>query len=184
VTVTFDRVLSLNAKNPRTDEKLKSSEQRFAIGAAFRYPLGTAATAPVVGGALRYNKQSFTIEGMPLVPNVSYSMMDLGAFFQYPLGGIGPGGGPKMVLGLNAGFLLPLDAGDITKLAQYGRAKITGFEGSVNFDYMLMKNIFARAEGRFETLGYAFRGEGMKSRGVGGARDSYYGGTLTAGYLF
>jgi hypothetical protein len=177
VTLMFDRVLSINSKNPNTMTTLKSSEQRFAIGATFRYPLGQGASAPVVGAALRYNKQSFTIQGDAVIPDVSYSMFDLTGTFALPIGA-------KMVLNLNAALLLPLNAGEITLLAQYGRAKITGFEGSAGLDYMLLKNIFARAEGRFETLGYAFKQEGMRSPGVGGARDTYYGGVVTAGYLF
>ena len=177
VTLMFDRALSINSKNPNTNMKLKSAEQRLAIGATFRYPLGQGATAPVIGAALRYNSQSFTIDGDAVIPDVSYSMFDFTGTFAYPIGS-------KLVLNLNATLLLPLNAGEITLLAQYGRAKITGFEGSGGLDYMLLKNIFARAEVRFETLGYAFIGEGMRSTGVGGARDTYYGGVLTAGYLF
>jgi hypothetical protein len=104
-------------------------------------------------------------------------MVDLTGFFNYTLG-------PKMVLNFSLAGLLPFGAGDITQLAQYGRATILGFEGSAGLDYMLMKTIFVRAELRGETLGYSFKKEGMKSVGVGGARDSYFGGALTAGFLF
>jgi hypothetical protein len=176
-TVMFDRVIGLNSKNPNDGMKLSSTEQRFALGAAFRYPLGVGATAPVVGAALRYGQQTFSIAGMPVIPNVSYSMFDFTGFFRLPIGG-------KMVFGLNAALLLPMGAGDITLIANYGRAKITGFEGSAGLDDLLMKNIFVRLEGRLETLGYAFLGEGMKSTGVGGARDTYFGGALTAGFLY
>ena len=91
---------------------------------------------------------------------------------------------PKLLLNASLGALLPTDAGAITKIAQYGRAKITGLELSAGLDYLLTKNIFARGEARFETLGYAFLGEGDDSTGVKGARDTYFGGVLTAGYLF
>jgi hypothetical protein len=176
-TVMFDRVLSINSRDPNTGMKLASSEQRFAIGGVFRYPLGKGAAAPVVGGTLRFGQQSFTISGVSEIPSVSYSLFDLSGFFQYPIS-------PKMIVGVDIGALLPLGAGDMTQLINYGRAKITGFEGSGHFDYMIMKNVFARAQLRAETLGYAFLGEGMRSKGVGGARDTYYGGTLTAGFLY
>jgi hypothetical protein len=176
-TVMFDKVLGLNSKNPNDGMKLSSSEQRIAFGGVFRYPFGTAANAPVIGAALRYGQQKFTIEGTPAIPNVNYSMLDLTGFFKYTLA-------PKMVLDVSLGALLPLGAGDITQIEQYGRASITGFEFSGGLDYLLMKNIFARGEIRVETLGYSFKKEGMKSTGVGGARDTYYGGTLTAGFLF
>ena len=178
VTVMFDRVLAISSKNPADNTKLKSTEQRFAVGATFRYPLGTAENAPVVGASLRYGQQAFTIDGMSKVPDVNYSMLDFTAFMQYTLA-------PKLLLNMSAAALLPLDAGEITQFEQYGRAKITGFEGSLGLDYRLMKNVFARAEGRFETLGFAFLNEGaQKAKGIGGARDSYFGGVLTAGYLF
>jgi hypothetical protein len=173
----FDRVLSINSKNPNDGTKLTSAEQRFAFGAAFRYPLGKGAAAPVVGATLRYGVQKFTISGMAQIPNVSYSMFDLTGFFQYPLS-------PKMILGFTLAGLLPLNAGDITLLMNYGQATITGFEGSGSFDYLITKNLFARAELRGETIGYAFKGEGMRAKGIGGARDNYFGGTLTAGFLY
>ncbi len=176
-TLMFDRVLAINSKNPNDGMKLTSAEQRFAIGGAFRYPLGKGAMAPVVGATLRYGVQKFTISGMAQIPNVSYSMFDLTGFFQYPLS-------PKMVLGASLAGLLPLGAGDITLLANYGQATLTGFEGSASLDYMITKMIFARAELRGETLGYAFKGEGMRVKGIGGARDNYFGGTLTAGFLY
>jgi len=176
-TLMFDRVVGLNSKNPNDGTKLSTTEQRIAIGGAFRYPLGSGAKAPVVGAALRLGNQKFSISGMAVIPNVSYTMIDATAFFSYPLN-------PQMVLNFSLAGLLPFGAGDIALLANYGRATLTGFEGSGGLDYMLMKNIFVRGEVRAETIGYAFKKEGMKSRGVSGARDSYFGGALTAGFLF
>ena len=51
----------------------------------------------------------------------------------------------------------------------------------------------ARAALRLETIGYTFKGNGTQSnardndpttRDVSGARDSYFGGMVTAGYLY
>lgn len=177
-TVMFDRVLALSSKNPNGNVKLKSAEQRYALGVAFRYPLGQGAKAPVVGAALRFGKQSFTIDGDSVIPDVGYTMFDFTGTFQYPLNA-------KMQLNFSAAALLPTSAGEITTLAQYGRAKLTGLEGSAGLDYLVTKNIFARAEARLETIGYAFLQEGaMKAMGVAGARDTYFGGVLTAGFLY
>jgi hypothetical protein len=173
-TVMFDRVLTLSSKNPNDGMKLKTTEQRFALGVAFRYPLGEKLN---VGSTLRYGRQQFTIDGMAAIPNVHYSLIDLSGFLNYTLN-------PKMVLNVSGGLLLPTDAGAITKLAQYGRATIFGIEVNGGLDYMLTKTIFARGEIRVETLGYSFKGEGENSTGVSGARDTYFGGTASAGYLF
>jgi hypothetical protein len=174
--VMLDRVLSLETRNV-TDGNLTSvDEQRYAIGVAFRYPLGPEATAPVVGAALRYGGQQFTTGGATATPDVDYRLIDLAMSFHYPVG-------PRLVLNLRAGALVPTDAGPITKVTAYGRASVRGFEGSVGVDYLLTEHVFLRAEARLETFGYSFLGDGMKLPAVEGARDTYSGGILTIGYL-
>ncbi|HWU88778.1 MAG TPA: hypothetical protein VN253_16040 [Kofleriaceae bacterium] len=177
VSVLFDRTFLINSKNPQGTQKLPTTEQRFGLGAVFRYPLNQSATSPVVGGTLGFGKQQFTISGMASIPNVNYSVLEPGAFFNLPLS-------PQLVFNADLGFMLALDAGQIVTNAQYGTAAITGFEMSLGADYLVTKNIFARAAARLETLGFAFKGNGMKSAGVSGARDTYFGGSVTAGYLF
>ncbi len=174
-TVMYDRVLFLKSKSPSSGMDLTSTEQRYAVGVVFRYPLRSATT--VVGVALRYGQQQFTTGGQVEIPNVRYTMIELMGFFHHVLG-------PRLILNINAGALIPMKAGEILTLDQYGAARVLGFEGSIGLDYLLTKNIFARGAVRLETLTYTFQGEGMRSMGVGGARDTYFGGVLTAGYLF
>lgn len=175
-TVMYDRALALEARKPDDDMKLKATEQRYAAGLALRFPLGSGATAPVIGAVLRYGQQEFTIHGEAATPDVHYTLIDLTGFLHYPIG-------PKVILNLSAGVLLPTAAGEITTLAHYGYATIRGFEASAGVDYLLTKNIFVRGQARLETLGYSFLGIGMRSSGVESARDTYFGGILTAGYL-
>lgn len=178
-TVLFDRVLYINTKG-LTGMKLASTEQRYAFGVAFRYPFNDSATSPVVGGTLRYGQKTFQIAGDAGVPSVAYTIIDPTAFFEYPLN-------DKLILGVKVGFMAVTGTGAIQTQAQYGPATVTGFETELSGDYLLKgPQIFIRAGAKLETFGYAFKGTGDKSNmgAVAGARDTYFGGFATAGYLF
>src|SRR5262249_21641837 len=107
-----------------------------------------------------------------------------GAFLHYSLG-------EKLTLGLDGGAMLILKAGSIANADQYGTASVLGFEGNLGIDYMLAKSLFLRVAGRFETVGFKFKGTGTLSnprdgnamtQDVYGARDTHYGGQLLVGY--
>jgi hypothetical protein len=184
ITAMYDKVLVIKSKDAMGNT-LGTSMGRYAFGAAFRYPLGKGATAPVVGGKLRYGRQNFTIDGMADIPNVNYTIIDPGAFLRFPLS-------TKLVFNLDASFMLVSNTGAIQRTDQYGPASVTGFEGAAGFDYVFAKSLFARASFRFETIGMTFKGQGMLTTGrdndaevdVRGARDTYLGGTVTVGYLY
>ena len=180
ISAMYDKVLKISSKSGGMT--LATSEARFAIGAAFRYPLGAAA---VVGGTLRFGRQNFTISGMADIPNVNYTIIDPSVTFRYSVN-------PKLTFNASLGVMLFLDTGQIAKQDQYGAATVTGFEGEFGGEYALTKNLFARAAFKFETIGFKFKGAGMLSTGrdadadqdVFGARDSYLGGAATVGYLY
>jgi hypothetical protein len=157
--------------------RLKSAQQRFAIGAVFRYPFNKTPMSPVLGARLRFGKQSFSISGDSPVPDVNYTIIDPGVFFRYPLS-------KKMVLNASVAYLVITGAGEIETMAEYGDASMTGIEFEAGADYMITKNIFARGELNIETIGFKFAGNGMKSMNTPGARDSYFGAAVTAGYVF
>jgi len=143
----------------------------------------------VIGATVRYGRQNFTISSaggvMPDIPNVNYTIIDPGVMFRFQAA-------PKFVLNANLGFMLFTNTGQIQKTDQYGPATVTGFEGEFGGDYMLTRNIFARAAFKFETIGFKFGGTGMLSTGrdadatqdVFGARDNYIGGAVSVGYLY
>jgi hypothetical protein len=183
VTVMYDKVLKIQSKQGNVT--LPTAQARYAVGAAFRYPLGKL----TVGATLRYGRQNFTIgTNMGVssdLPNVNYSILDPGAFLHFAVT-------PKIILNLNVGYMAFLGTGAIQKNDSYGAATVTGFEGEVGGDYLLTKNIFARAAFRFETIGFKFKGTGTMTTGrdtdmdqdVFGARDNYLGGAVTVGYLY
>jgi len=184
-TVMYDKVLKISSKAGTPPVSLPTSQARYAFGAAFRYPLGKL----TVGATLRYGRQNFTIKPsggvMPDIPNVNYTIIDPAATLRYQAAA-------KIVLNVNLGFMFLTNTGQIQNADQYGPATVTGFEGELGGDYMLTKNLFARAAFKFETIGFKFRGGATKSnmrdadnaQDVYGARDSYLGGAVTVGYLY
>ena len=199
VTAMFDRTFLIRTRLGFTDpgtgmfreKELRSKYQRFAVGAVYRHNLGSPERPLLVTGGLRYSSQLFDVDPDDVDPRV----VDLpGVNYRgiVPTAGAKLGLGAKMALGLEVGTLLALSAGDIQKDAQYGAATVTAFEGELFFDYMVTRNIFARAVVRAETVGLKFKGYGMLSnmrdgdedQEVSAARDTYLGGTVTAGYTF
>ena len=185
ITMMYDQVLLVKSEAPN-GTKLNSAQSKFAAGIAFRYPFGKRATSPVIGARVRYGRQAFKIQapanGLPPVPNVNYTILDPGLFFRMPLSG------GKMVLNANAAFLAITNTGQMQNTMQgYGAATVSGFEASAGLDYQLTRLIFLRGNLGFQTIGFTFTDANAMRRDnekVKGARDSYFGAAVTAGYLF
>lgn len=198
----YDQVLVINSQKRYADAmgvqkiaNLATSENRWAFGPVLRYPVGTL----VVGGALTYGKQKFAIDqfmppeaGMMVptdIPSVEYTMITPKAFVKYPLG-------TKMVLNADLQFHAITNTGQIQNSGTtgYGAATVTGFELEGGGDYMVTKNIFARVTLRYETISFKFKGDPTSqtnirdndgtTQDVTGAKDVYFGGAVTAGYVY
>jgi hypothetical protein len=189
LSVMYDRVLKINSKDT-AGKVYATTEARFGIGAAFRYALNKTAAAPVLIGTLGYSSQAFTISpgagGAIDIPNVKYSIIEPGAGLRYPAT-------PKIIVGADLKFMLVTSTGPIQDPMQYGSSSVLGFEGAASVDYLITRNIFARAAFRFETIGMTFKGNGTQTnmrdgnamtQDVSGARDSYLGGVATVGYVY
>jgi hypothetical protein len=184
--VMYDRVLKLNSKDTRTGEIHATTESRYRLGVVYRHALGSSARAPVIAGTLGYSSQAFTIAGMIDIPSVKYSILEAGAGLRYPVTA-------KITAGLDARGMLITSAGPIETQEQYGDSRVLGVEGALAVDYLITRNIFARAALRVETIRLTFTGDGdlvtmrdgdPMTRDVSGAVDSYFGAVLTAGYLY
>lgn len=182
----YDRVLKLNSKDPMSNAVYSTIEQRFGLAAVFRHAFGKTAASPVVLGSLGYTRQSFNILGTVDIPDVKYSIIAPGVGLRLPLSG-------KLMLGADLKLLLVTSAGQIQDPDKYGASSVLGFEGSGGVDYQITPSIFARAALRFETIGFTFKGTGFQTnqrdgnpmtQDVGGARDNYFGGMATVGYLY
>jgi hypothetical protein len=184
LTVMYDRVLKIESK--AMGQPLPTTQARYAVGVAFRYPIGDKA---VIGARVRYGRQNFTIgtvNGVGAdIPNVHYTIIDPAVTFAVVAA-------PKLTIDGKLGFMAITNTGQIQKTDQYGQATVKGFEGEVGGSYLFTRNIYARAAFRFETIGFDFGGSGMLATGrdmdpeqdVQGARDSYFGGTLGVGVLY
>lgn len=198
LNLVYDQVLIINSQKSYSADgmpavaNLETKESRFSIGGVFRYPLGKGARAPVVGGSLSYGKQKFTVaQELPNmeatdIPNVAYTMFSPAAFFRYPVI-------PKVSLNLDAAFHAITNTGAIQTRTQYGAATVSGYTVVLGADYMITKNIFARAGIRYQAIGFTFKGDPMAQsntrdtdpeQDVTAAKDSYFGGSATVGYAF
>lgn len=181
VNVAYEQALLISSKD-QDGNKLQTAYSRYAIGGTFRHPLGST----VVGGTLKYGRQSFQIQNSEAIgiPNVNYSMVSPGGFLRYPLN-------PKITLGFDLAALLVLKTGQMQKMENYGGASVLGFEGEAGGDYALTGSIFVRAGLKVESIGYKFNGKGVRTNAdadpeqdVQGARDTYIGVVGTLGYIY
>ena len=154
----------------------------------FRYPLGGSATAPVVLATLGYASQIFRISNTALadVPSVKYSIFEPGLGLRYPVI-------PKLIASVDIKLMAIPRTGQIQEASQYGAARVLGFEGALAVDYLITQTVFVRGAGRFETVGHTFTGNGTQTnardgdpdtKDVTSARDNYFGGFVTVGYLY
>jgi hypothetical protein len=195
--VLYDQVLIINSQKKYSDEQgnqrianLDTKESRWAVGPVFRYPMGKL----VVGGSLTYGKQKFTVaQTLPNntptdIPNVEYTMITPTAFVKYPVIS-------KLILNADASFHGITNTGQIqaSGMTGYGASTVTGYEVEGGADYMVTKNIFARASLRFESISFKFKGDPTSQtnlrdadpeQDVMGAKDTYFGGMITAGYVY
>jgi opacity protein-like surface antigen len=182
----YDRVLKATTKDLSTGKTYDSTEQRYSLGGVFRYPFGHAATAPVVLASFSYTSQLFKIGGAVDAPDVKYSLLEPGLGLRYPLMA-------KLIFALDGRVMLARSTGQIQTVSQYGAASVLGFEGVAGFDYLVTRNLFARAAFRYETIGFTFKGTGDQALSRDGdamtqdvttARDNYLGGLVTIGYAY
>jgi predicted porin len=197
LNVMYDQVLLINSQKRYADAmgvqqiaNLKTTENRWAVGPVLRYPMGKV----VLGGSLTYGKQQFTVaQVLPNdeptdIPSVSYTMITPAAWVKYPVT-------PKITVNGELAFHAITNTGQIQSsgMTGYGAATVTAFELEGGADYMVKKNIFVRASIRYESIGIKFKGDPTSQsnmrdtdpdQDVTGAKDTYFGGAVTAGYVY
>ncbi len=191
VTGLFDRAIKISSelKTATMTYTLPTVEQHLAFGVIYRHPVSPTLT---IEGSVRYNKRKFVINksSAPMdavdIPNTDYSYVDPGVGVHYVLG-------PKAALSADARFLLITDTGEMQSPDQYGASTVTGVDLGLAVDYLVAPKIVIRAALGLATIGYAFKGNGALTNNrdgqpasvdVSGARDTYYGGSAGAAYLF
>jgi hypothetical protein len=148
---------------------------------------------PTIFASIRYNRSKFVIDKMAApagvtvdIPNTDYTYVDPGLAIRYPMS-------PKLALVGGVRFDLITNTGEMQQPDQYGAATVYGFDLDAGGDYTLNKQWFVHAGLKLSTIGFTFKGNGMLSNNrdgdpttidVQGARDTYYGAVVTAGYLY
>jgi hypothetical protein len=200
LTFMFDRVLSISSQLDYTNAMgmpqtatLGTTEQRLALGVIFRHVLGKKPTDATIVASVRYNRSKFDIDkgAAPMgvtvdIPNTDYSYFDPGVGIRYPIS-------PKLMIGGDARILVVTNTGEVQQTDQYGSATVLGFDFDAGADYVINKQWFVHAALKLTTIGFTFKGNGALSNNrdgnpatidVQGARDTYYGAIVTAGYLY
>jgi hypothetical protein len=184
--VMYDRVLFINSRDPVTGVDHPTKQSRYSVGAVVRRTLWDSPRAMVVAGFLDYSRQVFSISGPAGLPSVQYTILEPGGALRMPVI-------PKITVGAEVRLMVVTSAGRIEAPTQYGDTRAIGIEGALAIDYQITRNVFARVALRAETLRLTFEGNGElatmrdddpMTQDVSGARDSYVGGLLTAGYVY
>ena len=189
VTFLYDRVFTLSSKLKSGGGEFDTSASCWGFGVVYRLNIGQKATLPTVKALLGYGHRDFIIDGDMTVtlPDVSYGYLDFGLAGRLPLGS------PKFAANLEFKVQKVLSAGEMTDMDKFGGASMLGIDFDVGLEYRPLARLVVKAGGRFTQIGYAFDGSGAMannldgdptSKDVGGATDRYFGGYLTAGWLF
>ncbi len=187
----FDRPFRLNTQvddGTGMVEKVPTKQQRFGVNLRYRLLFGEGVTAPSVYFSVGYNRSKFEIDrngagAMLTVPDTEYTYFDPGVGARFGLN-------EHAAILVEARAVLVRDAGQIQEPEQYGAASITGFDTELGFEYWITRNFLVRLGGRLMMLGYDFEPntgllldpDADGTSDVGGARDTWYGGTLSVGY--
>jgi hypothetical protein len=185
----LERILLINSKIQGTDTNLPTTQQRFGVGALYRWNLGRSPTSPTVKLGVAYNKASFTIDKsdtggrVVTIPNVDYTYLSPGVELRYPIN-------ETIALGAEAHYLFVTALGEMQQANFYGAASITAFDVELGGEYRLTSSLLARAGFRFNRFSMAFDGSGQLANPDGGAQevssatDQYLGLYTMVGYLF
>ena len=125
------------------------------------------------------------------IPNVAYTAITPSVFVAYPVT-------PKIAINGSAGVQIVTSAGsgafEIDNANEYGKSSKLGYEFAAGAEYLITSRVFARAALRVEWVDLKFvsdpatmansRGSDTTMQTVFGAKDLYWGGAVTIGYLY
>ena len=177
----FDRTLAL--KTDFGDEQLATAQTRWGVGLRYRFALGEEpATSPAVIAALGFNGLSHTIdfgEAVAVIPDVSYSYLDIGVGFHMPFT-------EQLSLTAVGRYLQVLSSGAISDPENYGDTSVLGLDFDLGISFLVLPILEISAGFQFTRMGLSFGDDGTLTGGglVNGGSDTYLGGYLMTGYSF
>lgn len=190
IQARFERVFGLSSEVSYTASggeemllDLDTTQMRIGAGLVYRLFLGEGAGAPVLMLGAGYERFQFEVDksGLPAdatvdLPNVTYTSIDPGVGFRYPVT-------DAIAVTGRGRLLLVLDSGELEDTAEYGATSSSlGFEVGADVEYRVLPKLAVRAGVRFMDITVGLEGAGTSN--VDGLTDYYIGALLTAGYLF
>jgi hypothetical protein len=186
ITASFEKVIAIKSELGATE--FPTSQTAFGFGLKYRWNFGDADKLPTLTAGAGWSHLAFTIDtdGMDIdLPNVSYSMIDMGIGARIPFGT------PILAANIDARYLLVMKTGDIQDATAYGEGSRLGVDLDFGLEARLAVRNVIRAGVHYTRIAYDFDGsgsdtnrDGMPDQDVGGAVDAYLGLYATFGYLF
>ncbi len=157
---------------------VQSSAQvsRWSVALVGRIPLGRGAYAGALIPETGFSQLSFS-SASPVdvgVPNVEYSLVDLGLGFEQPVF-------KRIVLvGARVAYLALVDAGDIGARTQYGANTGGGLDAEASLSIAPLRWLWISVSARYTLIDLSFAGAG--ARFTSSAQDQWLGGALEVGF--
>ena len=164
-------------QSKRNGASVTGSSSRGSLLFVGRIPLGSAERSGTLIPEAGFAQMSFssTSQNTLGVPNVSYSLIDVGVGWEQPISAH-----PIFLFNLRAAYLALLTAGDLDSAAQYGRTKGKGFDGEAGVVLYPLKWLRFSLSARYTILGLTFSGTG--TRFAQSANDQWVAGVLEVGF--
>jgi hypothetical protein len=180
LTVSYARALGLSSKVDDGTESFGTTYQRLTAGLRLRFPLGEGPEAVVVGASAGVRLLSFTYEPPPalepVVPDVSYTLLRLGADVRAPVGPV------ALLAGLE--FLLPLADGKVYDRFRDASVLGIGLGGGLAVPIPVLAGLEARALVEYARFFSSFAPVLGDPYVAGGALDQFLGIRLAAAYVY
>jgi hypothetical protein len=187
VGFVLDRALFISsAPQNMPSSKLSTTEQELGVDLRYRKQVGDPETGPTLRFRVGYGAKQFTVDhssGTVLLPDVSYKYLAVGAGIAVPLGS------PVWSLIGDVTYLPILSTGPLGDSASYGGGGKNGVDVQVGVAWQPRPWLVLQASGRYMGVFLSFDGQGTLTQTAGkqtvsGATDQYYGGFLTASYIY
>lgn len=178
LTVGYARALGLSSAVEGAPESISTTYQRFHVGLRGRMRFGQGAKAMILGlgGGLRL--QQFSFGDAPLIqeelPDVSYTIIRLGADFRAPVGPV------ALLAGFD--FFLPLSRGPIYD--RFNEASALGIALGGGVAIPITGGLEARVQLEYARFGASFKPREGDTHIAGGALDQFLGLRFGAAYAY
>lgn len=179
LTLGYARAIGLSSAVEGASETISTTYQRFHVGLRGRMRFGKDAKKAMIlglGGGLRL--QQFSFGEAPLLeaelPDVSYTILRLGADFRAPVGPV------ALLAGFD--FFLPLSRGAIYD--RFNEASALGIALGGGVAIPITGGIEARAQLEYARFGASFKPREGDAYIAGGALDQFFGLRLGAAYAY